>query len=82
MAERKRTNVDTAIDVTRKVSAIVGRKTPQLTALSTSFLGGLTVGAHLNFTLVDPLLWGENGLLTNYFNQKEAAALAEAAPKD
>ena len=84
MPEQKK-SAQRAINIGTKAGAWAAARianTPQITAVTASFLGGMRVGNFLNFKLIDPALWGENGLLTQYFDQREAAALAEAAPKD
>ena len=83
MAKPRSAAAQKGIDLGTKAGAWAAARvvnTPQITAVTGAFLGGLRVGNFLNFKLIDPALWGENGLLTQYFDQQEAAALAASAP--
>lgn len=65
----------TAIDLNTVFKLMAVRRTPQMLAVSAAQGVGMHVGNVINNKWIEPALWGESGILTEYFEKKDKEIL-------
>ena len=68
---QERKEGQTLIDMDTVFKLLAVRKTPQILALNLAQSVGMHFGSVINKKWVEPALWGEEGLLTEHFKEKE-----------